>query len=156
GKGKKPKTPVDSDDLTGTIPLMDVPAAAESEDILDTQMEVPMVGDSSGDVKAGGGATTSVITLDDEDEEDYAVGGKGAMVEEEEDVFAGDEAVVDVDEEIVGEDDELGEDVFGAEDEDFGEVESGVSSSADMPAARLAAPIQQDWGTPTFVGLAIS
>jgi excisionase family DNA binding protein len=150
GKGKKAKAPADSDDLTGTIPLMDVPAA-ESEDILDTNLEVPMVGDSSDEIKASGGTPTSVITLDEDEE--YAVGDKG---EAEEDVFAGDEAVVDVEDEIVGEDDELGEDVFGAEDEDFGEVESGVSS-ADMPVgARLAAPIQQDWGPGVFAGLALS
>lgn len=159
-KGKKgAKAPADSDDLTGTIPLMNVPAA-ESEDILDTQMEVPMLSDSGDDssvIEGGRGDTTSVITLD-EDEEEYAVDAASG-----DDLFGSDEADVDealeVSDELEGEDDELGDDVFGAEDEDFaGDVESGESLS-ELPVAGgrgVAAPVEQDWGTPTFVGLAIS
>lgn len=161
-KGKKgAKGPADSDDLTGTIPLMNVPVA-ESEDILDTQMEVPMLSDSGDDssvIEGGRGDTTSVITLD-EDEEEYSVDSPSG-----DDLFGSDEAVEDADEalevsdELEGEDDELGDDVFGAEDEDFaGDVESGESLS-ELPVAGgrgVAAPVEQDWGTPTFVGLAIS
>jgi excisionase family DNA binding protein len=159
-KGSKP--PVDSDDLTGTIPLMNVPVADGSDDILDTQMEVPMLGDSGDDssvIEGGRGDSTSVITLD-EDEDEYSVTGDSG-----DDLFADDDAVVEDDEavevsdEIVGEDDELSEDVFGAEDEDFaGDVESGESLSG-LPVATgrgVAAPVEQEWGTPTFVGLTIS
>lgn len=171
GKGKGAKAPADSDDLTGTIPLMDVPLV-EDEDILDTQMEVSMMGDSSDEasvISDSGGDSTSVITLDDdEDQSEYAVTSvkkkKPADATDEQDVFTGEEAIVeDVDEavdvadEIIGEDDELGDDVFGAEDEDFGDVQSG-ESSADLPIGgpRVAAAVEQEWGAGTFAGLVIS
>lgn len=160
-KGKKgAKAPADSDDLTGTIPLMNVPMA-ESEDILDTQMEVPMLSDSGDDssvIEGGRGDTTSVITLD-EDEDEYAVTSEsGDDLFGEAAVEEADEAL-EVSDELEGEDDELSEDVFGAEDEDFaGDVESGESLS-ELPVAGargVAAPVEQEWGTPTFVGLTIS
>lgn len=169
GKRKAPKAPAASDELTGTIPLMDVPLV-EDEDILDTQMEVPLLGDSSDEANVIGdsGSGTSVITLDDEEEQsEYSVTSVKKKVPDgtdEQDVFTGEEAIVedaeeavDVADEIIGEDDELAEDVFGAEDEDFGDVESGVSS-ADLPVGgpRVAAPIEQDWGAGTFAGLVIS
>ncbi|MGQ0633882.1 MAG: helix-turn-helix domain-containing protein [Planctomycetaceae bacterium] len=158
------KSPGDSDDLTGTIPLMDI-AGDESEDILDTQMEVPMLGDSSDEAGVVGGDrgnTTSVITLD-EDEDEYSVSGTKKPGDSGDDLFGGEEAVavedeeVDVAEEVVGEDDELSEDVFGAEDEDFAEeVESGESVSELPIAPRGLVAAEQDWGTGTFVGLAVS
>lgn len=172
GKGKEPKSLADSDDLTGTIPLMDVPLV-EDDDILDTQMEVPMLDDSSDEasvISSGSGDGTSVITLDDEeDQSEYSVTSvkkKKPDLTDEQDVYSGEEAIVeDVDEaeavdvadEIIGEDDELGDDVFGAEDEDFGDVESGVSS-ADMPIGgpRVAAPVEQEWGAGTFAGLVLA
>lgn len=163
GRGKKPAKPAD-DDLTGTVPLMDLHAA--DDDILETQMEVPMLDDSSDDsrVGAGGGDTTSVIALDDEDE--YSVSSSKKAGDSDDELFAGDDEEVaveeadedlDVSDEVVGEDDELGEDVFGAEDEDFSDqIESGESVS-ELPVSRgLAAPVAQDWGTPVFVGLAMS
>ncbi|HTI50005.1 MAG TPA: helix-turn-helix domain-containing protein, partial [Planctomycetaceae bacterium] len=168
-KDRKAEKGPESDDLTGTIPLMDVPLA-DSEDILDTQMEVPMLGDSSDEASVIGGSrsdATNVITLDDEEDDgDYAVTSvkkKGADLTDDE-LFATDEvAVEDADEalevadEIIGEDDELAEDVFGAEDEDFGDVESGVSS-ADLPIGgpRVTASAEQEWGAPTFALLVIS
>jgi excisionase family DNA binding protein len=169
GKKRKSEPEPASDDLTGTIPLMDVPLA-DSEDILDTQMEVPMLGDSSEESSVIGGPhsdATNVITLDDdEDDGDYAVTSKKQKGAEhtDDELFATDEvAVEDADEalevadEILGEDDELAEDVFGADDEDFGDVESGVSS-ADLPIGgpRVTAAAEQEWGAPTFAGLMIS
>lgn len=162
--GKKPKSPADSGDLTGTIPLMDL-AGSDSEDVLDTQTEVPMLDSADAPSMGGGtGETTSVITLD-EDEDEYAVAGnKSKPGDSEDDLFGGDAEVaveegeeVDVTDEVAGEDDELGEDVFGAEDEDFSEqVESG-ESVAELPISRgMAAPVEQDWGTGAFVGLTIS
>lgn len=171
GKGKGAKAAADSDDLTGTIPLMDIPLADEDE-VLDTQMEVPMLGDSSDEADVIGGSSddaTSVITLDDDDgPSEYSVTSikkkRPSDGTDEQDVYTGEEAIVedadeavDVADEIIGEDDELGEDVFGAEDEDFGDVESG-ESSADLPIGgpRVAAPVEQDWGAGTFAGLALS
>lgn len=165
---KRPSEPESAaDDLTGTIPLMDVPLA-DSEDIIDTQMEVPMLGDSSEESSVIGGPhsdATNVITLDDDDDGGYAVTSnqKGAEHTDDE-LFATDEVAVDdadealeVADEILGEDDELTEDVFGADDEDFGDVESGVSS-ADLPIGgpRVTAAAEQEWGAPTFAGLMIS
>jgi hypothetical protein len=165
GGKKGAKSPADSDDLTGTIPLMDVAGGESEEDILDTQMEVPMLGDSSDEagVLGGGGrgTTTSVITLD-EDEDEYAVTGSKKAGDSADDLFGDEEAVavedeVDVAEEVVGEDDELSEDVFGAEDEDFAEeIESGESVSELPIAPRGMVAAEQDWGTGTFAGLAVS
>jgi len=69
-KKKKPAQPDSSADLSGTVPLMDVPLA-EGDDLLDTHMEVPNLEDShgSGDDLFGEdeGSTANVVTLDDED-----------------------------------------------------------------------------------------
>jgi excisionase family DNA binding protein len=161
GKKKKgaPPSPSDSDDLTGTVPLMDVPLA-QDEDLLDTQMEVPSLGDSSesGELFGSGeGDSTNVITLDDEEDAGYDVTseiprGSAALEEDEEAVI--DDEPVDVSDELVGEDDELAEDVFGAEDEDFAsDVESG-ESQAELPVApRGMVAAEQDWGMGTHVAL---
>jgi hypothetical protein len=138
---------------------MDVPLA-EDEDLLDTQMEVPSLSDSSesGELFGGGeGDSTNVITLDDDEDAGYDVTseiprGSAALEEDEEAVI--DDEPVDVSDELVGEDDELAEDVFGAEDEDFAsDVESG-ESQAELPVApRGMVAAEQDWGTGTHVAL---
>ncbi len=167
GPEKKKKKEVaqaagDSDDLSGTVPLMDVPLA--SDDLLETQ-EVPSLDDSSGsgDIFGGEGDETNVITLDDEDDAGYDVTsevprGAAALEDEEEAVVEEDEAV-DVADDLVGEDDELAEDVFGAEDEDFAgeEVESGESLS-ELPVAPrgMVAAAEQDWGAVTHSALVVS
>jgi excisionase family DNA binding protein len=160
--GKKkgaPPSPSDSDDLTGTVPLMDAPLA-EDEDLLDTQMEVPSLGDSSesGEIfGTGEGDSTNVITLDDDEDPGYDVTSEiprgAAALEEDEEAMIDDEPV-DVSDELVGEDDELAEDVFGAEDEDFAsDVESG-ESQAELPIApRGMVAAEQDWGMGTHVAL---
>jgi excisionase family DNA binding protein len=157
-KGATP-SPSDSDDLTGTVPLMDVPLA-QDEDLLDTQMEVPSLGDSSESGElfgTGEGDSTNVITLDDDEEAGYDVTseiprGSAALEEDEEAVL--DDEPVDVSDELVGEDDELAEDVFGAEDEDFAsDVESG-ESQAELPIApRGMVAAEQDWGMGTHIAL---
>lgn len=145
-KGKTPpakaKPPIDDDDLGGTIPLLD------NEDLLETDDAVPVLGGSSDEIDTGSSTGTSVITLDDDD--DYATSGETrAMLEEAVD----DEEVVD---ELIGEDDEIAEDVFGAEDTDFDDgLESG-ESSAEFAAPRMAAAVEQDWGTGTLVTLVAS
>ena len=153
GKGK---TQPDAEDLSGTVPLMDIPLS-EEEDLLDTHMEVPNLDDSqgSGDLFGDEGETANVVTLDDEDEEGYDVtaniptqGGAALEDDEEEFVATDDEEPVEVADDLVGEDDELAEDVFGAEDDDFAdEVESGESHS-ELPIAPrgMVAAAEQDWG----------
>jgi len=161
------KAASDSDDLSGTVPLMDMPAAPE-EDLFDTQMEVPSLSDSSESndlFSSPGSDTANVITLDDEDQgydvtADIPVHG-GAALEEEEGAFGDetDEEPVEVADDLVGEDDELSEDVFGAEDEDFADdqVESGESLS-ELPVAPrgFVAAAEQDWGAPTHAALVLS
>jgi hypothetical protein len=162
------KAAADSDDLSGTVPLMDVPAAPE-EDLFDTQMEVPSLSDSSesNDLFSGSGSgTANVVTLDDEDQSydvtaDIPTRGGAALDDDEEAVVADEteEEPVEVADDLVGEDDELSEDVFGAEDEDFADdqVESGESLS-ELPVAPrgLVAAAEQDWGAPTHAALVLS
>ncbi|MGE5195048.1 MAG: helix-turn-helix domain-containing protein [Deltaproteobacteria bacterium] len=155
------KAAADSDDLSGTVPLMDSPLA--DDDLLETQ-EVPSLDDSdeSGDVLGGEGDSTNVITLDD-DEAGYDVTSEvprgAAALEEEEEAAVEEEEAVDVADDLVGEDDELAEDVFGAEDEDFAgeEVESG-ESLGELPVAPrgMVAAAEQDWGVGTHTALIIS
>ena len=165
-KKKEAKAAADSDDLTGTVPLMEIPLA-QDEDLLDTQMEVPSLDDSSGsgDVfgDSGEGEATNVITLDDDEDAGYEVTadiptrGAAALEDDEEAVTAEEEEPVDVSDELLGEDDELAEDVFGAEDEDFGEeVESGESLSELPVAPRGLVAVEQEWGTGVFSMLAVS
>ncbi len=151
----------ESDDLTGTVPLMESPLG--DDDLLETQ-EVPSLEDSSGSGEVFGGEedATNVITLD-EDEGGYDVTSEvprgAAALEEEEEAVVEEEEPVEVSDELVGEDDELAEDVFGAEDEDFAgeEVESGESLS-ELPVAPrgMVAAAEQDWGMGTHTALIIS
>jgi excisionase family DNA binding protein len=154
-KSAKAKPHPDAEDLSGTVPLMDVPLS-EDEDLLDTHMEVPSLDDSqaSDDLFGDEGETANVVTLDD-DEEGYDVTanipthGGAALDDSEEEVVAGDdEEPVEVADDLLGEDDELAEDVFGAEDDDFAdEVESGESHS-ELPVSPrgMVAVAEQDWG----------
>jgi excisionase family DNA binding protein len=158
GAGKKQEATHGDDDLSGTVPLMDVPLAGD-EDLLDTQMEVPNLSDSSESSQdlfgSSTGDSTNVITLDDEEESGYDMTAdiptSGSSVDEEEEVISAeeDEEPVEISDELIGEDDELSEDVFGAEDEDFAsDVESGESSS-ELPIAPrgMVAVAEQEWGT---------
>jgi hypothetical protein len=138
---------------------MDVPLASGDEDLLDTQMEVPSIGD--GDE----GDATNVITLDEDDDSGYDVGGDeeaaAAVLDDEDEgsaaVLDEDEEPVDVADDLVGEDDELAEDVFGAEDEDFaGDVESGESLSELPIAPRGMVAVEHEWGAGVFSALALS
>lgn len=166
-KGKKAAAKDDEseDDFGHTIPMLDSPLAGD-DDLVDATMEVPLLSEAEGgsdfdadlmsDDASGSGDNTSVITLDDEaDVNDYsATMVKKGGAEEEEDLEVTDDA-----EEIVGEDDELEElDVFGAEDEDFDAGVQTGESHADIPiaAGRMAAPIEQEWGTGLFVTLSLS
>ena len=64
---------------------------------------------------------------------------------------------VEVSDDVIGEDDEVSADVFGADDEDFGDVEEGESiSDMAVPAGRMMAPVEQDWGALAFTGVLLS
>jgi len=147
------------------VPLMDAPLA-QDEDLLDTQMEVPSLGDSSDSGElfgsgSGEGDSTNVITLDDEEDAGYDVTseiprGAAALEDEEEAVI--DDETVDVSDDLVGEDDELAEDVFGAEDEDFASDEESGESLSELPVAPrgMVAAAEQDWGMGTHIALVTS
>lgn len=146
--------------------------AAAADELDDTHLEVPAADDSEFELAMDEDeqADTSVILFDEEDEVDQhsaTVVKKSRspdldVGEDDFDVEAGsaefdavdefdDETVVA--EDIVGEDDEL-EDIE-AGDEDFGDEFASGGSQAEFvaPAGRMAAPIEQEWGTGTFVGL---
>jgi excisionase family DNA binding protein len=155
--------------IHGTVPMMNRPSGVD-EDEFDTRPEVPLMSDdddaSDYAIATGDDSDAHVITLDDEDDVDESSStfvrkrdddeDDGDLIVEE---FVDDEFGVADD--IMGEDDALGEDAFGVSDEDFGEdsLETG-ESHAELPVAYagrgLAAPVEQDWGTGTFVGLALS
>lgn len=146
---KSPKTaPIkavvddDDDDLTATIPVLDQKKLIGSDD------DIPVLGGSSGDVEAASGSETSVITLDDDSNEyDMADSGSAEIAVEEEE---------EVDADLIGEDDEIAEDVFGAEDADFDEDLTSGESSSELSAPRAALAVEQDWGTWPLVGMALS
>jgi hypothetical protein len=134
--------------VTETIPLVDSPSSG-ADDLLDTEMEAPLMGDDSST-----GDSTNIITLDDESSsEEYetaettAVGtdeihAAAEAYEDEEEA----DAVVAFEDEVVGEDDELAEDAFSAVDEDFeGEVEE-EESFASARAAVAPRAAEQEWG----------
>jgi hypothetical protein len=159
-KKKEAARAADSDDLSGTVPLMDSPLA--DDDLLETQ-EVPDLDDSATGDSFGEGDSTNVITLDDEEDAGYDVTSEvprgAAALEDDEAAVVDEDEAVDVADDLVGEDDELAEDVFGAEDEDFAgdEVESGESLS-ELPVAPrgMVAAAEQDWGAGTHFALILS
>ncbi|HVW02590.1 MAG TPA: helix-turn-helix domain-containing protein [Planctomycetaceae bacterium] len=169
---QKPKKPA-RQDMGGTIPMM--PVARADDDLGDTQMEVPMLGGTEdSDFEFTSNAldddSANVIMLDDDHGGAHGEtvvkkrpGGDDELLEESVfDVQDGDDVVVEDDlevaEDVIGEDDALEEeDIFGAEDEDFDEGLQTGQSAADfaVPAGRMAAPVEVEWGTGEFVGLAI-
>jgi hypothetical protein len=172
GRQKKPSKPA-KQDMGGTIPMM--PVARMDDELGDTQMEVPMLGSSEdSDFEFTSNAldddSANVITLDDDEGGSHGAtvvkkkpGGDEELLEESVfDVQDGDDVVVEDDlevaEDVIGEDDALEEeDIFGAEDEDFDEGLQTGQSAADfaVPSGRMAAPVEVEWGTGEFVGLAV-
>jgi hypothetical protein len=132
----------DDDDLAATIPVLDQKKLLGSDDA------IPVLGGSSGDVDAASSSETSVITLDDDSNEyDMVDSGSAEIAVEEEE---------EVDADLIGEDDEIAEDVFGAEDADFDEDLTSGESSSELSAPRAALAVEQDWGTWPLVGMALS
>ncbi|MEX0701772.1 MAG: helix-turn-helix domain-containing protein [Planctomycetales bacterium] len=152
---------LDSDDELGSQPtLAELPSRrGPKKPAADSEFELEMVGDEEGE-------DTSVILFDDEEGDDYSatvvkkqaeVPEAYGLAEEEDfaydDEFADDELEVATD--VVGEDDELDADVFDEEDVE-GSFVSGGHEGFAVPGGRVAAPVQADWGTGTFVGLLLS
>jgi hypothetical protein len=170
-----------------TVPM---PAYSGDDDIIDTQMEIPLLNSDSSmdDIKLANtsdGMTFSdssadsehIITLADEGDVDEYAGTlvkKGRGHDDDDDfdsetfetaavdsgAFDNEEPVMEVSDEIAGEDDELEEiDVFGADDDDF--ADSGVEEAEEVLSARsavrgIAAPVEHEWGVPTFLGVAFA
>jgi hypothetical protein len=155
----------------------------DDDGVDETQMEVAALDDDDdGTYSLQGGAgrpadtdaDTGVILFDDEDDDAPPVsGGKGkqgsgtfelagSSVDFAEAEDFSDDEDLEVAEDVFAEEEELDElDVFDAADEDFEETfESGESHSefaAPVAPGRLAAPaVEAEWGTGTFIGLALS
>ena len=177
--GKSSKPADDDDELAGTIPMM--PALGGDDSFDDTQMEVPMLGGDDSEFEFSSNAlddeSTNVIMLDDEGGvDDYGAtmvgkGRKGAAAVESDDevfdvsessesgTFAADDDDLEVADDIIGEDDELEEDVFGADEGDFDDDLQSGQSHADFVApvgGRMAAPVEVEWGPMMVAGLAVS
>lgn len=175
GKGK---------DVRGTVPMLQMPDG--DDDLDDTQMEVAALDDEGDTYSLQGGrgkgsdtdADTGVILFDDDDDSGMppASSGRakkgsgssafdlqaGSSVDFSEAEDFSDDEDLEVAEDVFADDEPLDElDVFDAADEDFEETfESGESHSefaAPVAPGRLAAPaVETEWGTGTFVGLAVS
>ncbi len=145
----------DSDEFGGTVPMMDaLPEDVGEETAYDipqmedsSQFELAALDDSSGD-------GTDVFDL--EDAEDVA---DDAVFDLDEDESATDfdefdefeEDALDVADDILGEDDELDDlDVFDADEDIF---DDELAGSSQQYASPVAAGIDQEWGTGTFLGL---
>jgi hypothetical protein len=164
------KKPGGKGDLHVTAPMLDIPLAGESDDLIDTNLEIPMAGDSSSEFDS-----TGVISLGDEDDADeyeqtiVKKGGRPAATQAEipndEELFDGiddvmeatDDDEVEVADDLMGEDDEVSADVFGADEEDFsGEVESGESlGEMPVPMRGMVAPVETEWGAGVFAGVLV-
>jgi len=150
------------DDLDSGIPLL-----LSKDDAARTDVEVPMLDDSSElatlnlpPAKKKGKGDTSIVMF--EEDEEAVLGGISDLDDDES--YALDDSGTDDDElevadDILGEDDELEQlEVFDSDDSVFDEsfVEGG--SAADLPAlgSRIAVPQEVEWGTGTLSLLAVS
>ena len=138
-------------------------------DLDETQFEFDALdGDSefelSSKPSSGTGSDTGVIVFDD-DADDFSptVVKPGAAAAGAEDIGAGEtfefDDGLDVADDVLGEDDDLDDvDVFDAGDEDFAQSFDSGESHAEFisPAGAVAAPVEQDWGIATFIGLALT
>lgn len=169
--GKPAGKPDPKNDLNVTAPMLEIPLADDgSDDLIDTNLEIPMAGDSSSEFDS-----TGVISLGDEDDADeyeqtvIKKGGRPAATQQDipndEELFDGiddvmeasDDDDVEVADDLMGEDDEVSADVFGADEEDFsGEVESGESlGEMPVPMRGMVAPVEAEWGGGVFAGVLV-
>lgn len=143
----------DSDEFTGTMPMMDV--VPDMDGVDETKFEIPSMAedDSAFELQSTeeSGDDTGVLNLEDSSETmlDDAVFD---LDDEEMDTFHDDELEVAPD--ILGEDDELDElEVFDADEGLF--EESGASQEFAAPVGGAVA-VEQEWGTGLVAGLAFS
>ncbi|MFQ5730569.1 MAG: helix-turn-helix domain-containing protein [Planctomycetaceae bacterium] len=140
-------------------------AGPRAGDLDETQFELDALDEDSefelSEPGSGSGSDTGVIVFDD----DEAVDDRAqTMIKPgSDDDFASGAFEFDDDlevaEDVVGEDDELDDiDVFDAGDEDFAESFEAGESHAEFvaPPGALVAPVQQDWGVATFLGLILT
>lgn len=142
----------DSDDEFGATSAM---YSLKEDATGGTDVEVPLLDDDTYKIPSlGGGKTgdTSVIMFDDEV---GAEEGSAVELEEGEDL---DE--IEVAEDVLGEDDELGDlEVFGAEDEDFDEDLASGASHAEFVTGGFGMKLparEVEWGGGTFALLGVS
>jgi hypothetical protein len=143
----------DSDEFSGTVPMMD--AVPEAEGVDETKFEIPSMEDDDSAFELhtaeDSGDETGVLNLEDSSETmlDDAV-----FDLDEDEVDAFDEDELEVAPDILGEDDELDElEVFDADEGLF--EESGVSQEFAAPVAGPVA-VEQEWGAGLVAGLAFS
>ncbi|WP_417850381.1 hypothetical protein [Thalassoglobus sp.] len=141
------------DEYSGTIPMMD---AVSDDSVPETQFEIPPLGDDESDVFSIAG-TDETGVLDMSDLEDSSVGDAVFDLDEDEvdefaasDVFDDDD--MDIEDDAFDDDDDL--DVFDADDDVFDDDEVDPAYSGRMGGGMAMA--DADWGTGTFVGLALS
>lgn len=124
-----------------------------------TDVEVPLLDDDDTykiPSLGGGGKTgdTSVIMFDDEDEEMSGEAGSAVDFDDE------DIDEIEVAEDVLGDDDELGDlEVFGADDEDFDDDLASGASHADFVAGNYGMKLparEVEWGGGTFALLGVS
>lgn len=141
----------DSDEFTGTVPMMD--AVPDVEGVDETKFEIPSMSDDDSAFELqmkDSGEETGVLELEDSGETmlDDAVFD---LDDDEVDAF---DDELEVAPDILGEDDELDElEVFDADEGLF--EESGVSQEFAAPVGGPVA-MEQEWGAGLVVGLAFS
>jgi len=130
----------------------------------ETQLEVPALVDDGTDFEMASagddeetGTDTSVLLFDDEDDaDDYSAtvvkkSDDADIFDEFGDIGGDDDLDVIDDDDIFGEDDELEDlDVFDADDDVFDDEDA---EDYAVPVERIAAPVEQEWGVGTFLGL---
>jgi hypothetical protein len=147
---------LEPDDHEGTIPMID--ALGDEEGVDETQYEIPSLEDEddSGYELHAEGSDDETGVLDVVGEDDTSLDDAVFDVDEEEGFDSGDEfesEELDLEEDAFDDEEDL--DVFDA-DEDVFEGDEEEGELAGSPLAGRMPVAEADWGTGTFVGLALS
>lgn len=147
----------DSNEFVGTVPMMNT--IRDLDDGPETKFEMPSMSsdDSAFELQTRKGPKTDetgVLDLSDSGE-----GSLDDAVFDIDDVDASDSgeiADLDVEDDILGEDEEIEElDVFDADDDAF----AGADEDEDMAGSmisRAAVPVEEEWGVGALIGLSLS
>lgn len=144
---------LEPDEFSGTIPMMD---ALSDDEVPETQFEIPSLEDEDeSDVFNIAADETGVLDMSDLDDSE-SDDGVFDLDEEDEDEFAASDAFAEDDDDLDLEDDVFDDDedldVFDADDDVFDDEDVGAGYARSGGAAM----VDSDWGTGTFVGLALS